>query len=126
DRESGSHVFNWEQLTKKGGKIVQGRIPKKIIIDIKIPAIIEQDEFGFFAYSDCPGLKGLIADGKTEEEVSDNFKDASICYIKSLLKHKDPLPLGSTVYVKKTAITKPRTKDVEIPLSLGDKCFKAV
>ncbi|MBA7547670.1 hypothetical protein ES705_40100 [subsurface metagenome] len=105
---------------------MQGRIPKKTIINIKIPAIIEHDEFGFFAYSDCPGLKGLIADGKTEEEVLDNFKDASICYIKSLLKHEDPLPLGSTVYVKKTTTTKPRTKDIEIPLNLSDERFVAV
>lgn len=105
---------------------MQGSIPKHIIINIKIPVIIEHDKFGFVAYSDCPELKGLIADGETEEEVLDNFKDASICYIKSLLKHGAPLPIGSTIYVKKIAANKPLIKDIEIPLNLSNECFVTV
>lgn len=102
---------------------MQGSIPKHIMFKIKIPVIIEHDKFGFVAYSDCPELKGLIADGETEEKVLDNFKDASICYIKSILKHKDPLPIGSTIYVKKIPAKKPLIKNIEIPLNLSDECF---
>ena len=104
---------------------MQGSIPKHTIITVKIPVIMECNKFGFVAYSNCPELKGLIADGKTEDEVLDNFKDASICYMKSLLKHNDPLPIGSTIYVRKITAKKPLIKDIEIPLNL-DECLAAV
>ena len=62
-------------------------------IKVTIRFIAERDEGGFHVY--CPELKGLHVDGKTEEEAFENAKVAAEAYIRSILKHNDPLPVGS-------------------------------
>ena len=74
----------------------------------KIQVIIEPDEAGFHAY--CPALKGLHTYGETEEEALENARNAAIAYLRSLIKHNDPIPVGIIVHeeiVKKTPITTP-------------------
>lgn len=64
-------------------------------IEFKVQVIIEPDETGFHAY--CPALKGLHTSGDTEKEALENAKDAVIAYLKSLIKHGDPIPIGGEV-----------------------------
>lgn len=64
---------------------------------IQVQFFTEPDERGFHAFS--PLLKGLHADGETEEEAAQNFADAVPAYIESLAKHGEPLPLGMVVTV---------------------------
>ena len=61
-------------------------------IEFKVRVIIEHDGDGFHAY--CPALKGLHTCGDTPEEVLSNAKDAAIAYLRSLIKHGDPIPIG--------------------------------
>lgn len=65
-------------------------------IEFKVQVIIEPDETGFHAY--CPALKGLHTCGDTKEEALKNAKDAVIAYLKSLIKHSDPIPIGVMVH----------------------------
>lgn len=58
----------------------------------KIQVIVEPVEKGFHGY--CPALKGLHTDGNTVEEAFDNAYDAAQAYIRSLIKHGDPIPVG--------------------------------
>jgi predicted RNase H-like HicB family nuclease len=60
-------------------------------IKFKIKVIIEPDDIGFHAY--CPALKGLHTYGDTEEEAFRNVKDAARAYLRSSIKHGDPIPL---------------------------------
>jgi len=87
----------------------------KNTLKISINVVIEKDSTGFVAY--CPELKGLIADGKDEIEVINNFEDAAKAYIKSLLKHGDPLPLCSTINVEEIPKDSVR-KNIQIPLPI--------
>ncbi|MBN1153107.1 MAG: type II toxin-antitoxin system HicB family antitoxin [Dehalococcoidia bacterium] len=59
----------------------------------RVHIVIEPDEDGFHAY--CPGLEGVHTCGETEHEALRNAADAATAYIKSCLKHGDPLPLGT-------------------------------
>jgi len=61
-------------------------------IRFSIAIIVEPDGGEFHAY--CPALKGLHTCGATEEEAFANAKDAAIAYLYSLIKHRDPIPLG--------------------------------
>jgi predicted RNase H-like HicB family nuclease len=45
-------------------------------------AIIEKDEFGYFAQ--IPELKGCVTQGKTYEEALFNIKEAAELYLESL------------------------------------------
>jgi len=58
----------------------------------KIQVVVEPVEKGFHGY--CPALKGLHTDGKTVEEAFANAYDAAQAYIRSLIKHGDPIPVG--------------------------------
>jgi len=60
-----------------------------------IPIVVEIDNDRFHAY--CPVLKGLHAEGATKEEACKNGVDAAGAYLKSLIKHGDPIPLGIDV-----------------------------
>ncbi len=64
----------------------------KSTIGFTVEVIIEPDESSFHAY--CPALKGLHATGDTEEEALRNAEDAVKAYIRSLIKHGDPIPVG--------------------------------
>jgi len=70
-----------------------GLFKKKIIFTVTL--IVEPDEDRFHAY--CPALKGLHVEGATEDEACKNAADAAIAYLKSLIKHGDPIPLGIEV-----------------------------
>ncbi len=45
-------------------------------------AIIEKDEFGYFAH--IPELKGCVTQGETYENVLENIKEAAELYLESL------------------------------------------
>ena len=57
----------------------------------KIEICVEKDGDRFYAF--CPGLKGIHVDGETAHEATENIKTAIQLYIKSLIKHGDPIPL---------------------------------
>lgn len=59
----------------------------------ELDIIIEPDGDGFHAYS--PSLPGLHTCGQTEEEAIENAKNAALAYIESMIKHGEPLPIGS-------------------------------
>lgn len=65
---------------------------KSLPIGFRVQVIIEPDGAGFHVY--CPALKGLHTCGDTEKEALENAKDAIIAYLKSLMKHGDPIPIG--------------------------------
>jgi predicted RNase H-like HicB family nuclease len=53
--------------------------------------VVDKDTPGYHAYA--PSLKGLHMGGDTEEDARENAKEAAVLYLKSLLKHGDPLPI---------------------------------
>ena len=59
---------------------------------MQVLIIVEPDGEEFHAYS--PSLPGLHTCGATEEEALAHAKDAVYAYIKSMIKHGDPLPIG--------------------------------
>ena len=61
-------------------------------IQFTVEIIIEPDGDEFHAY--CPALKGLHTCGDTEEEALKNAQNAIQAYLRSLIKHGDPIPLG--------------------------------
>lgn len=65
------------------------------VIEFRVEVVVEPDEAGFHAY--CPALKGLHVGGATVEEALGNAKDAAIAYLRSLIKHGDPIPVGIVV-----------------------------
>ena|SRR3990172_9242507 len=75
-------------LIKKRGRRVMSNKAKIIF---KIPVCIEPDGEGFYAY--CPALKGVHVDGETKEKALKNVMEAIILYLKSLIKHGEPIPI---------------------------------
>lgn len=61
-------------------------------IEFQIQILVEPDGDNFHAY--CPALKGLHTCGDTEEEAVRNAGDAAIAYVKSLMNHGAPIPIG--------------------------------
>ena len=61
-------------------------------LEFSIEVIIEKDGKEFHAF--CPALRGLHAYGRTENEAADNAVELARLYILSLVKHKEPIPLG--------------------------------
>ena len=57
----------------------------------RLMVVIEPDGEGFHAF--CPALKGLHVSGATEEEALVNVRDAATAYLRSLIRHGDPIPL---------------------------------
>lgn len=64
-------------------------------LEFRVQVVIEPDGTEFHAY--CPALKGLHTSGNTEKEALNNAKDAAVAYIKSLIKHGDPIPIGAMI-----------------------------
>jgi len=89
---------------------------REATIKIKISIYVEKDRDSFVVY--CPGLRGLISDGSTEEEALKNFADASNAYIASILKHGEPLPVCTAISGKDIPGYPAIRKDVEIPLDI--------
>lgn len=65
---------------------------KEKTFKIRVSITIEPDGDRFYAY--CSALKGLHVDGDTEEEALGHANDAVIAYLRSLIKHGDPIPIG--------------------------------
>jgi len=68
---------------------------KPISLRFAISIVVEPDADGYYAY--CPALQGLHTCGATEREALANAKNAATAYIRSLIKHGDPIPIGATV-----------------------------
>jgi predicted RNase H-like HicB family nuclease len=66
-------------------------------LSLTVQFCVEPDEGGYHAFS--PLLKGLHADGETEDEAARNFVEVIPAYIESLAKHGEPLPVGMVVTV---------------------------
>ena len=64
-------------------------------IKVFVTVYLVKDEGVYYAYS--PTMPGLHVEGETEEEVKKNVQEAVGVYLISLIKHKEPLPLG-TIY----------------------------
>lgn len=64
---------------------------KKHKITFQVDICMEKDGKGYHAF--CPALKGIHMDGESEEEAIENIKVAIVLYIKSLIKHHEPIPL---------------------------------
>ncbi|MBM2815581.1 MAG: uncharacterized protein HW421_2343 [Ignavibacteria bacterium] len=60
----------------------------------KITAIIEKDEYGYFAY--CPELKGCMTQGDTFEEAMANLNEAVELYIETI--EKDEILLSKEIF----------------------------
>ena len=63
--------------------------PKGRII-LQVEVFVEPDGDGYHAF--CPAFKGLHMDGETEEEALRNTIEALGAYIRSLIKHGEPIP----------------------------------
>ena len=63
---------------------------KSILFRLAIYVEPDGDEFHAF----CPALKGLHTSGRTEEEALEHASNAVIAYLRSLMKHGDPIPVG--------------------------------
>ena len=61
-------------------------------VQLQITVVIEPDGQQYHAY--CPALKGLHASGGTEEEAFNGAREAASMYLKSLVKHNDPIPVS--------------------------------
>jgi len=76
----------------------------------RVQITIEADGNGFHAY--CPALKGLHVCGDTREEARQNAKDAIIAYLKTLIKHNLPIPIGIIETLKEESNKKTETEDL--------------
>lgn len=82
-------------------------------LKLQITVVVEADgDDSYHAFT--PALKGLHADGNTEEEAVRNIADALPAYFRSLAKHGDPLPIGQdcTVHVEREPVA-------QIPIPAG-------
>ena len=61
-------------------------------LTLRVQFIVEPDGDRFHAYS--PALKGLHADGATEDEAARSLIAEIPAYLESLARHGDPLPVG--------------------------------
>jgi antitoxin HicB len=61
------------------------------LLKFRVRIIVEKDTPGFYAYA--PSLKGLHMGGDSEKEARENAREAAALYLKSLLKHGDPIPI---------------------------------
>jgi predicted RNase H-like HicB family nuclease len=70
----------------------QDHARQKPRLRLTLSVVIEKDGKLFHAF--CPGLKGLHVDGHTQDEALQNATEAARCYLVSLIRHGDPLPIG--------------------------------
>lgn len=82
---------------------------KTILVDVTI--YVESDNGVFYASS--PALPGFHVEGKTEDELLAIAKDAMVAYLKSLIKHNEPLPISRVLTeVPKNAHTRSFTQRI--------------
>ena len=79
-------------------------------VTFEVSTKIERDGDGFYAY--VPALKGLHTCGDTIEEAIENARDAAEAYIRSLIKHGDPIPLG-IVNIQETLDSEQEIDEIE-------------
>ncbi len=72
-------------------KVNEKREPKVKVLKFWVLIIVDEDTPGYHSYA--PSLKGLHMGGDTEKEARENAKEATALYLKSLLKHGDPIPI---------------------------------
>lgn len=65
---------------------------RSLRLRLEFTVIIEKDGESFHAF--CPALMGLHVDGNTEQEALENAVTAADCFVSSLVRHCDPLPIG--------------------------------
>lgn len=58
---------------------------------MKYRVVIQQDKDGMFV-AECPALPGCVSQGKTRQAALANVNEAMRGYLKSLKKHKEPIP----------------------------------
>ena len=61
-------------------------------LQYQVEVEIEPDDGGYHIF--CPALKGLHTCGKTVQEARDNAIYAITAYVRSLIKHNEPVPLS--------------------------------
>lgn len=66
---------------------------------MKITIVVEKDEPGFHAW--CPALKGLHTAGETVEEAISNAREAVLLYLESLVRHGEPIPVGTDLSIER-------------------------
>ena len=69
---------------------------------LQFTVILEKDGDSFHAF--CPAFKGLHVDGKNEKEALRNAAEAVHVYVKSLVSHGEPLPVGPHCSVEEEQI----------------------
>ena len=70
---------------------------------MKYRILIEQDEDRVFI-AECPSLPGCISQGKSRRQALTNIQHAIHGYLRSLKKHKEPIPPGITEEIIDVAI----------------------
>lgn len=93
----------------------------KVSLEFRVSIAVEPDGEGFHAY--CPAFKGLHTCGNTEEEAIKNAGNAVAAYLQSLIKHKDPIPVGVVMHkqvqeISTTRRTNPRIEDLTVACAI--------
>ena len=70
-----------------------------------VSVVVEPDEDGYHAY--CPAFKGLHVAGETEDYVLEGARAAAIAYLKSIVSHGDPIPVGPDCEIARTGESVP-------------------
>lgn len=70
--------------------IFRRRTPQELRLRITI--IVEPDGDGFHAFT--PGMKGIHADGSTEQEAAEHAVEAIKLYLESLANHDESVAIG--------------------------------
>ncbi len=87
---------------------------KKHKITFQVDICVGKDSHGYHAF--CPALKGVHMDGETEEKAVENIKVAIVLYIKSLIKHHEPIPLQMKIEAtQEVCSTSSRTMKLSCP-----------
>ncbi len=62
----------------------------------KVNAVIEKDEFGYYAY--CPELEGCQTQGETLDETVANIKEAIELYLETLSQDQREMALNKEIF----------------------------
>jgi predicted RNase H-like HicB family nuclease len=89
----GKHRKDMLRIHREGRQSV---FHKQRIIGFQVEVVVEPDDVGFHAY--CPALKGLHTYGDTEQEASQNARDAAVAYLRTSIKYGDPIPVGLFIH----------------------------
>lgn len=65
---------------------------------VEVTVCVDKDEPGYHAYP--LGFSGVNVGGETVEEAMKNVEDGIYLYLESIVKHREPLPVGPHLRVK--------------------------